>query len=79
LSKPNIKKVGFGAAGDKNELLTKLDIKVVNTQYLSIKTKNLIGEKSMIGARAVVAMILKLRLGKGAQKSNWGFYPLKRK
>ncbi|MFT5571311.1 MAG: ribonuclease D [Cryomorphaceae bacterium] len=78
LSNPNIKKVGFGIAGDKSELLTKLDIKVVNTQDLSIKTKNLIGEKSMIGARAAVAMILKLRLGKGAQKSNWGAYPLKK-
>jgi ribonuclease D len=78
LSNPNIKKVGFGIAGDKNELHLKLNIKVVNTEDLSNTVKNLIEEKSMIGARAAVAMVLESRLGKGAQRSNWGAYPLKR-
>jgi ribonuclease D len=39
--------------------------------------KKIAGEKNRIGARAAVAMVLKARLGKGAQKSNWGAYPLK--
>ena len=34
------------------------------------------GDENQIGARAAVAMVLKSRLGKGAQKSNWGQYPL---
>lgn len=77
LSNPNIKKVGFGLNGDNKELRTKLNINIVNTEDLSVKLKNLAGEKNSIGARAAVAMVLKARLGKGAQKSNWGAYPLK--
>jgi len=77
LSNPNIKKVGFGLSGDNKELRTKLNINIVNTEDLSVKLKNLAGEKNSIGARAAVAMVLKARLGKGAQKSNWGAYPLK--
>lgn len=78
LSNPNIVKVGFGISGDNKELRTKLNIDIVNTQDLSVKLKNLVGEKKPIGARAAVAMVLKSRLGKGAQKSNWGAYPLKK-
>jgi ribonuclease D len=78
LSNPNIKKVGFGIKGDNKELRSKLDINIINTEDLSVKLKNLVGEKNSIGARAAVAMVLKSRLGKGAQKSNWGNYPLKR-
>jgi len=77
LSNPNIKKVGFGIKGDNKELRNKLDIDIVNTEDLSVKLKGLAGEKNMIGARAGVAMVLKSRLGKGAQRSNWGAYPLK--
>jgi ribonuclease D len=77
LSNKNIKKVGFGLSGDNKELRTKLNINIVNTEDLSVKLKNLAGEKNSIGARAAVAMVLKARLGKGAQKSNWGAYPLK--
>lgn len=77
LSNPNIKKVGFGLSGDNKELRTKLNINIVNTEDLSVKLKKLAGEKNSIGARAAVAMVLKARLGKGAQKSNWGAYPLK--
>lgn len=77
LSNPAIKKVGFGLSGDNKELRTKLDIEIVNTEDLSVKLKRLAGEKNTIGARAAVAMVLKARLGKGAQKSNWGAYPLK--
>jgi ribonuclease D len=77
LSNQNIKKVGFGLSGDNKELRTKLNINIVNTEDLSVKLKNLAGEKNSIGARAAVAMVLKARLGKGAQKSNWGAYPLK--
>jgi ribonuclease D len=77
LSNPNIKKVGFGLSGDNKELRTKLNINIVNTEDLSVKLKHLAGEKNSIGARAAVAMVLKARLGKGAQKSNWGAYPLK--
>lgn len=77
LSNPDIKKVGFGLNGDNKELRSKLDIDIVNTEDLSVKLKHLAGEKNRIGARAAVAMVLKARLGKGAQKSNWGAYPLK--
>ena len=77
LSNQNIKKVGFGLSGDNKELRTKLNIDIVNTDDLSVKLKRLAGEKNSIGARAAVAMVLKARLGKGAQKSNWGAYPLK--
>ncbi|MEH6450623.1 MAG: 3'-5' exonuclease [Oleispira sp.] len=77
LSNKYIKKVGFGLSGDNKELRTKLNIDIVNTEDLSVKLKNLAGEKNSIGARAAVAMVLKARLGKGAQKSNWGAYPLK--
>lgn len=76
LNNPAIKKVGFGIRDDIKELRTKFDIEVVNTENLSTTLKNLIGEKSPVGARAAVAMVLKLRLSKGAQKSNWGAYPL---
>lgn len=77
LSNAGIKKVGFGLNGDNKELRTKLDINIVNTDDLSVKLKHLAGEKNRIGARAAVAMVLKARLGKGAQRSNWGAYPLK--
>lgn len=77
LSNSNIKKVGFGIKDDNKELRSKLNIHIVNTEDLSIKLKHLAGEKNTIGARAAVAMVLKARLGKGAQKSNWGAYPLK--
>lgn len=77
LSNPNIKKVGFGLKGDNKELRSKLDINIQNTQDLAVKLKRLAGEKNDIGARAAVAMVLKARLGKGAQRSNWGAYPLK--
>jgi ribonuclease D len=77
LSNPNIKKVGFGLNGDNKELRDKLNIHIANTEDLSVKLKKLAEEKNRIGARAAVAMVLKARLGKGAQKSNWGAYPLK--
>ena len=77
LSNPSIKKVGFGIKGDNKELRSKLDIDIVNTEDLSVKLKTLAGEKNLIGARAAVAMVLRSRLGKGAQKSNWAAYPLK--
>ena len=78
LSNPNIKKVGFGLKGDNKELRSKFNINILNTEDLSVKLKNLVGEKHSIGARAAVAMVLKSRLGKGAQTSNWGAYPLKK-
>jgi ribonuclease D len=78
LSNQNIKKIGFGINDDIKELRTKLDIDTVNTQNLSVMLKDLIGAENSIGARAAVAMVLKMRLGKGAQKSNWGAYPLKK-
>jgi ribonuclease D len=76
LCNPNIQKVGFGLKGDKKELRNKLNIDIVNTQDLSVELKNLVGDKDLIGARAAVAMVLKSRLGKGAQRSNWAQYPL---
>jgi len=76
LSNPQIKKVGFGINGDIKELRNKLNIELANTQNLSITLKHLSGDKDPIGARAAVAMVLKQRLGKGSQKSNWGAYPL---
>jgi ribonuclease D len=78
LSDPQIKKVGFGIKGDNKELRHKLNIHIDNTEDLSITLKNLVGEKNSIGARAAVAMVLKSRLGKGAQQSNWGAYPLQK-
>ncbi|NLQ16870.1 3'-5' exonuclease domain-containing protein 2 [Marinomonas sp. M1K-6] len=77
LTNPEIKKIGFGIKGDNKELRNKLNIDIVNTQDLSMTLKRLVGEKNSIGARAAVAMILHKRLGKGAQRSNWGAYPLK--
>jgi ribonuclease D len=77
LSNPKIKKVGFGLKGDNKELRTKLNITIVNTADLSVRLKHIAGEKNSIGARAAVAMVLKARLSKGAQTSNWGAYPLK--
>lgn len=77
LNNPDIKKVGFGIKDDNKELRSKLDIDIVNTEDLSVKLKRLAGEKNLIGARAAVAMVLKSRLAKGAQRSNWGAYPLK--
>jgi len=77
LSNPNIIKAGFGINGDIKELRNKLNIDIVNTHNLSVTLKHLSGDKDPIGARAAVAMVLKQRLGKGSQKSNWGAYPLK--
>ncbi|SBS37406.1 Ribonuclease D [Marinomonas spartinae] len=77
LTNPKIMKVGFGIKDDNKELRKKLNIDIVNTQDLSVTLKHLAGEKSSIGARAAVAMVLKQRLGKGAQQSNWGAHPLK--
>lgn len=77
LINPAIMKVGFGIKDDNKELRNKLNIDIVNTQDLSFTLKRLIGDKNTIGARTAVAMVLKSRLGKGAQKSNWGTYPLK--
>ena len=76
LCNQNIQKVGFGIKGDNKELRNKLNINIVNTQDLSIELKNIVGDENQIGARAAVAMVLKSRLGKGAQKSNWAQYPL---
>lgn len=77
LTNQNIKKIGFGIKDDNKELRNKLNIDITNTQDLSVTLKQLAGEKNSIGARAAVAMVLGKRLGKGAQKSNWGAYPLK--
>ncbi|MBM6551819.1 3'-5' exonuclease [Marinomonas ostreistagni] len=76
LANPQIQKVGFGLKDDNRELRGKLGISIVNTEDLAKTLKRLAGEKNDIGARAGVAMVLKARLGKGAQKSNWGAYPL---
>ncbi len=77
LSDPNIKKVGFGLAGDKKILKNKFGINLVNTQDLSVKLTKYSGEKQRIGIRAAVAMLLKQRLSKIAQQSNWAAFPLK--
>jgi ribonuclease D len=77
LTNPKIKKIGFGIKDDNKELRNKLDIDICNTQDLSVTLKQLAREKNTIGARAAVAMVLGKRLGKGAQRSNWGAYPLK--
>ncbi len=78
LSHPDIQKVGFGIRDDIKELRNKLAIEMINTHDLSIALKHFVDEKNNIGARAAVAMVLKLRLGKGAQTSNWGAYPLQK-
>jgi ribonuclease D len=78
LSNSKIKKVGFGIKGDKKELRSKLNIQITNTEDLSVKLKLIVGETDQIGARAAVAMVFKLRLGKKAQRSNWSVYPLKK-
>ncbi len=78
LNNANIIKVGFGIRDDIKELRNKLAIEMMNTQDLSIELKHLVDEKNNIGARAAVAMVLNLRLTKGAQTSNWGAYPLQK-
>ena len=75
LSDQAIQKVGFGLKGDNKEL-RKLNVSLANTLDLSVELKRLTGDKDPIGARAAVAMVLYKRLGKGAQRSNWGQYPL---
>lgn len=75
LNNQSIQKVGFGLKGDNKEL-RKLNINLSNTLDLSLELKRLTGDKDPIGARAAVAMVLYKRLGKGAQRSNWGQYPL---
>ncbi|MFT5706143.1 MAG: ribonuclease D [Oceanospirillaceae bacterium] len=77
LSDAKIKKIGFGLKGDKKALRKKFAIEIANTQDLAVDLRILIDEKGDIGARAAVAMMLELRLSKGAQKSNWAAYPLK--
>ncbi len=76
LGNAKIQKVGFGLKDDNRELRGKLGMSIVNTEDLSLTLKRLAGEKNTIGARAGVAMVLQARLMKGAQKSNWGAYPL---
>jgi len=78
LSNPKIKKFGFGLSGDRKELKNKLDILLENAQDLGVTLRQMLGIKNQVGARSAVAMVLKQRLGKGAQKSNWGAYPLKK-
>ncbi len=77
LSNPNIKKVGFGLAGDKRSLYRKLGIKIVNTEDLSIKVKRFAGTEQRVGIRVAVAMFFNQRLTKSAQTSNWSMFPLK--
>jgi len=78
LGNAKIKKYGFGLKGDNNELRNKLNIEIHNTEDLSITLKYLADEKNSIGAQAAVAMVLGARLSKGAQRSNWGKYPLQK-
>lgn len=73
---PTIKKVGFGTNHDEKELGVMLGIRIENVQNLSITLRDYVEDGKVMGARAAVAMILNLRLTKGAQKSNWGRYPL---
>jgi ribonuclease D len=76
LINPSIEKVGFGTDHDKKELDEKRQIRIKNVQDLSNTLRDLVDDGKAIGARAAVALILSLRLTKGAQRSNWGRYPL---
>lgn len=76
LANEAVLKVGFGLSGERKALRDKLQISLNNSEDLSVTLKHLAKQKNPIGARASVAMILQQRLGKGAQKSNWGAYPL---
>jgi ribonuclease D len=78
LADATIIKIGFGLKADRKELRNKLDIELANSQDLAVDLRQMIGEKNDIGAKAAVAMVLKQRLQKGAQLSNWGAYPLKK-
>lgn len=78
LSNANIQKIGFGMRDDIKELRNKIAIDIVNTIDLSVELKHISGEPNAVGARAAVAMVLKRRLGKGTQTSNWGAYPLQK-
>jgi len=78
LSDPQIKKVGFGIKGDIKALRHQLGIELINTEDLSVTLKRVAADKNPIGARAAVAMVLKQRLPKGEQQSNWVAYPLKK-
>ncbi|MGK0375363.1 MAG: ribonuclease D [Arenicella sp.] len=75
---PSIEKVGFGTNHDKKELGEKLKIPIKNVHNLSSTLRSLVDDGKPVGARAAVALILNSRLTKGAQKSNWGRYPLTR-
>ncbi len=76
LSDPQIKKVGFGLAGDQKILQGKFGINLLNTQDLSVTLKDYYGLKQRVGIRAAVAMVFQQRLTKGAQTSNWAAFPL---
>lgn len=76
LTSATIKKVGFGLADDKKILFKKFGIHVQNTIELSTQVQKWAGVKQKVGARVAVAMVLKQRLSKNAQQSNWSKFPL---
>jgi len=76
LSNENIQKVGFGLKPDRKELYSAFNIRLESAKDLSVELKIITDDENPIGARAAVAMLLKSRLSKGAQKSNWANYPL---
>ena len=77
LSDPHITKVGFGLAGDEKGLRTKLGIQLVNSKNLATKLGSFFGFERPVGLKVAVAMMLKLRLTKRAQLSNWAIFPLR--
>jgi len=78
LSNSTIKKVGFGLSGDHKSLQRTLNICLSHSEDLSLTLKKIAKDKNPVGAKAAVAMVLNACLDKGAQRSNWGVYPLKK-
>lgn len=76
LTDPTIKKVGFGLNEDKKLLCQKYGIQLANSDELSSKVMKFAQLKDRVGARVAVAMLLKKRLAKSAQRSNWAKFPL---
>lgn len=76
LERDDIHKIGFGLKFDRALLKQKFNINLAGTLDLSFIIKKRFELEKPVGARNAVAMLLKTRLTKGAQRSDWSRRPL---
>jgi ribonuclease D len=79
LENSEIKKVGFGLKADRVLLSKKFNVDLSGTIDLARLIQRRLKLENSIGARNSVAMILRKKLSKMAQMSNWAARPLKPK